>query len=270
MDYVDKLYDLIKKDNSPSTFYNNKELFLQLYYHNIDFVYGGPKVMDISKYILELNLDDENEEFPYINSKIFSAFNRYEQNITQSVYLGSKFDDDYIETLYKMIDDYYIFNKYKDNVSLDHLYNENTFIRDCTGAMMILLNNSFFNISNENITKMINSIKNNKYLQNIINSGKSGKELLDKEYIYDYTSRYLFNSYFYNENSIENDELLIALKEGKINDKTTFEKIIKNIDIGFILDSFNNDLSSIIDIIEKTFDDEVFKINISKLIINKI
>ncbi len=270
MGTIDKIYELILKDNSINTFNNNEELFKHFFYHDMDLIYGDSKVMDIFKYILSLNLDDENEDYPYINSRIFNAFNIYEQKVTQSVYSKGEFNDDYVELLYKLMDDYYFLYEYKDNSSLYPLYNEDKLIRDCTGAMMILLNSSFFTISNENIKRMMGTIKNNKHLQKIIDSGSSGKELLDKEYIFDYTHRFLYNSYFYNEDSLESDDLLTAFKEGKIKDKETIKKILNSTDITFLLGTFSNKLSLIIDLIEKSFTDELERNNNIKKIIRKI
>ena len=270
MSTVSSIYELIQKDNSINTFNNNKELFLQFYYHDIDLIYGEPNVIDIFKYILSLNLNDENEEFPYINSKIFESFNKYEQMVTQKVYSGANFDDSYIEKIYKLIEDYYYMNKHKDKATLYKLYDENLLIRDVTGTMMVLLNSSFFNISNDNIKRMMEMIKNNKYLENIINSEKSVNGLLDKEYIYDYTSRFLFNSFFLNNDNIENDKLLIALKEGKIKDFEVFKRILTNTNINFIQMAFNNDLSLIINVIENNFEDELDRTKFCSTIINKL
>ena len=270
MSTVSNIYNLIKNDNSMNTFNNNQELFLDFYYHNLDLIYGEPNVIDIFKYILSLNIEEENEEFPYINSKIFEAFNKYEQFVTQKVYGGFRFDDVYIEKIFKLIDDYNFMSQYKNQGTLNKLYDEYLFIRDITGSMMVLLNSSFFNLSNENIKKMENSIRNNKYLEKIIEKGQSGEKLLDKEYIYDYTSRFLFNSFFLNDENIENDQLLIALKNGKITDKETFKRILLNTDINFIQIAFDNDLTAIINVIENIIKDELDRNNLCNTVINKL
>ena len=87
MDNIKQIYELIKKDNSIKTLENNEELFEEFYYHNMQIEYYGIKVIEIYKYLLSLNLDDENEKYPYINSKIIEDFNNYEQRVTEKVYI---------------------------------------------------------------------------------------------------------------------------------------------------------------------------------------
>ena len=60
--------------------------------------------------------------------------------------------------------------------------------------MIAALNYSFFKISNDKIIQMVNIIKNNSYLRNIIEIGKNKKTLLDSDYIIQYVSKFLFNS----------------------------------------------------------------------------
>lgn len=65
---------------------------------------NGYKVIEIYKYLLSLNLEDDNEIFPYINSRIMKDFNDYEIDITQSVYMGDfQTSQDYIDLIYKLI-----------------------------------------------------------------------------------------------------------------------------------------------------------------------
>lgn len=56
METIDILDKLIKSDNSPMTFQNNKELFSQFFLHDMSIRYGGKKVMNIYQYLLSLNL----------------------------------------------------------------------------------------------------------------------------------------------------------------------------------------------------------------------
>ena len=180
MNTVDKIYELISKDNTINTFNNNLELFQEFYYHNMMIRYNGAKVIEIYKYLLSLNISEYHETMPYINSKIFEDFNNYELLVTQSVYSNhTSIDDDYVDLLYNLINEYNQFKLYENQGLLTKLLSENRFIRDYTGSMMIILNSSFFKLSNENIEKMMDSIKNNSYLQNIIEEGKMGKQLLD-------------------------------------------------------------------------------------------
>ena len=91
MNTVEKLYELIKKDNSINTLKNNKDLFLDFVYHYMSIQYNGLKVIDIYKYILSLNLADDNEFLPYINSKIMDDFNNYEHHY-ENVYSSLEFN----------------------------------------------------------------------------------------------------------------------------------------------------------------------------------
>jgi hypothetical protein len=254
MSNIEQIYELIKNDNSIKTLENNEELFKEFYYHNMQIGYYGIKVIEIYKYLLSLNLDEENEKYPYINSKIIEDFNNYEQKVTQWVYQKDrKPDDSYVEILYNLIDNYNFFKKYKTN--LYKIIDEKKFIRDYTAAMIIILNKSFFEISKENILKMHESIKNNDYLKTIFEDNEK-KELLDKDYIFEYCSRYLFTKQFSFEENIKEDMLLKNLKDGKIKDKNVIKKILKNTDSNYIMEAFGNDLKNLIDMIEKITEDE--------------
>lgn len=271
MNVVDKIYELINKDNSINTFNDNLDLFQEFYYHNMMIRYNGPKVIEIYKYLLSLNISEDHEKFPYINSKILEDFNRYELIITQSVYNKSEqIDDNFVDMLYKLINEYNQFKLYENQGSLTKLLDENHFIRDYTGSMMVILNSSFFKLSNENIKKMMDSIKNNSYLQNVVEEGKMGKQLLDIDYIFQYTTRFLFNAHFINEENLNNDLLLNSIKNSRIKDRNTLKKIFKNVDIYVLLSCFENKLSPIIDMLEQSFEDEFYKIELFKIIYNKL
>lgn len=268
MNIVDKLYDLIKKDNSINTLNTNKDLFIKFYYNFMNIEYYGFKVIDIYKYLLSLNLDDNNELLPYINSKIIADFNKYEQFITQNVYFNNfTCDDNYIKLIESLIENYYYFSKYRDNSKLDKLISELNFIRDYTASMMIILNSSFFSISNENIHKLVNYIRNNEYIKNICEFGLK-KGLLDKDYIFQYISRYLFTEVFINYNNLDNDYLLNKLINGEIKDKLLFEKIIKNMNFRYLIVIFDKSLTKFINVLDKVSDDPLFKINLFKYMFN--
>ena len=217
MDIIETIYKLIKQDSSINTFNDNKELFKSLYYRNPSIYFDGDKVIDIYRYILSLNIDEYDEDFPYFNSRIYEDFNRYIMYVTQGVYSKEvRVDDAYVEKLFKLIDTYYEFQSLGIKGELNNLVSENTFIRDCTGSMIIILNSSFFSISNDNINKLMDYVKDNKYLMSIINSGSMGEEMMDRDYLFQYSSRFLFNSAFVSEENIQNDSLLIAIKEGYV------------------------------------------------------
>lgn len=250
MDIIETIYKLIKQDSSINTFNDNKELFKSLYYRNPSIYFDGDKVIDIYRYILSLNIDEYDEDFPYFNSRIYEDFNRYIMYVTQGVYSKEvRVDDAYVEKLFKLIDTYYEFQSLGIKGELNNLVSENTFIRDCTGSMIIILNSSFFSISNDNINKLMDYVKDNKYLMSIINSGSMGEEMMDRDYLFQYSSRFLFNSAFVSEENIQNDSLLIAIKEGKICDFKTLHKIIDKTNIFHLDYCFEDGLSSFVDMI---------------------
>ena len=270
MNTVEKLYELIKKDNSINTLNNNKDLFLDFVYHYMSIQYNGLKVIDIYKYILSLNLADDNEFLPYINSKIMDDFNNYEQYLLFSPFMNKfKLDDNYIELIIKLINDYSFFSKYEDNTLLDKLIDNHKFIRDYTSSMIVILNSSFFLLSKENIKILINHIKNNEYLKNTINNGL-GDCLLDKDYIFEYCSRYLFTNEFINYDSYKDDILLKSLKEGKIKDKELLKRIIKNTHIAYLVEVFDLSISNFIDMLDSISNDDLFKVIMFNQVLTKI
>ena len=76
--------------------------------------YYGIKIIAIYKYLLSLNIDEYHETMPYINSKIIEDFNKYEIEVTQSVYMRDcQKDDNYVELLFNLIKEYYEFKPYE-------------------------------------------------------------------------------------------------------------------------------------------------------------
>lgn len=249
MKTIDILDKLIKSDNSPLTFQNNKELFSQFFLHDMSIRYGGKKVMNIYNYLLSLNLP---EDLHYVYLNIFNDFNYYEQYVTQSIYMNvTKANDLYVDTLEELIEYYNLLKSYASKYNISNLINENQFVRDYTGTMMILLNKGFFKISSENIKKMINYIKDNSYLQNALINGYNDFKFLDKEYIIDYVKRFLINADLID--NLDNDYLLMAMKRGMIKDKNLFLKILDKININFLDLILDNGASSFVDILELTF-----------------
>ena len=86
MNIVDKIYELILQDNTVNTFNNNSDLFQEFYTRFMSIQYNGIKVMKIYEYLLSLNIDEYHETMPYINSKIFGYFNKYEMFLVHSAY----------------------------------------------------------------------------------------------------------------------------------------------------------------------------------------
>lgn len=249
METIDILDKLIKSDNSPLTFQNNKELFSQFFLHDMSIRYGGKKVMNIYNYLLSLNLP---EDLHYVYLNIFNDFNYYEQYVTQSIYMNvTKANDLYVDTLEELIEYYNLLKSCASKYNISNLINENQFVRDYTGTMMILLNKGFFKISSENIKKMINYIKDNSYLQNALINGYNDFKFLDKEYIIDYVKRFLINADLID--NLDNDYLLMAMKRGMIKDKNLFLKILDKININFLDLILDNGASSFVDILELTF-----------------
>lgn len=251
METIDIIDQLIKSDSSPVTFQNNQELFSKFFLHDMSIRYGGRKVMNIYNYLLSLNQPDA---LHYVYLQIFNDFTYYEQYVTQSIYmLKTEANDLYVDTLEELIAYYNLLKGYALKYNIPNLINENQFVRDYTGAMMILLNKGFFKLSTENIKKMINYIKDNSYLQNVLINGYMDFKFLDQEYIIDYVKRFLINSDLIGD--IDNDFLLMAIKRGRIKDKNLFLKILDKININFLDLILDNGASSFVDILELTFPD---------------
>lgn len=249
METIDILDKLIAYDSSPLTLENNQKLFSKFFLHDMSIRYGGKKVINIYNYLLSLN---KPEALHYVYLQIFNDFNYYEQYVTQSIYMNvTKANDLYVDTLEELIEYHNLLKSYASKYDISNLINENQFVRDYTGTMMILLNKGFFKISSENIKKMINYIKDNSYLQNALINGYKDFKFLDQEYIIDYVKRFLINADLIAD--LDNDYLLMTMKGGWIKDKNLFLKILDKININFLDLILDNGVSSFVDILELTF-----------------
>ncbi len=270
MNVVDEIYLLIKNDKSRHTLDNNIDYFQKFYYSSMC-INNDYRVIEIFKYLLSLDLTDDFEPMPYLISKIFKSFNDYEMMLTQYCYLkDANLNSEYVKSLFSLINDYYSFINYAENATLTKLIDELNFTRDYTGSMMITLNASFFELPVDMIQQMFLLIKNNIYLQDIIKKGTMNKKMLDLEYIHDYLNRFLFTAEFMNKENINNDELMISLKNGKITDYETLLKITKKCPIEYLLNDEKQGISSFLDIVNKALKDPyerqiVFNTFLSKL-----
>ena len=255
MNVVDEIYLLIKNDKSRHTLDNNIDYFQKFYYSSMS-INNDYRVIEIFKYLLSLDLTDDFEPMPYLISKIFKSFNDYEMMLTQYCYLkDANLNSEYVKSLFSLINDYYFFRKYAENGTLTQPIDELNFTRDYTGSFMVTLNASFFELSVDMICQMFLLIKNNIYLQDIIKKGTMNKKMLDLEYIHDYLNRFLFTAEFMNKENINNDELIISLKDGKITDYETLLKITKKYPIEYLLNDEKQGISSFLDIVNKVLKD---------------
>ena len=255
MNVVDEIYLLIKNDKSRHTLDNNIDYFQKFYYSSMS-INNDYRVIEIFKYLLSLDLTDDFEPMPYLISKIFKSFNDYEMMLTQYCYLkDANLNSEYVKSLFSLINDYYFFIKYAENGTLTQLIDELNFTRDYTGSFMVTLNARFFWLPVDMICQMFLLIKNNIYLQDIIKKGTMNKKMLDLEYIHDYLNRFLFTAEFMNKENINNDELMISLKNGKITDYETLLKITKKCPIEYLLNDEKQGISSFLDIVNKVLKD---------------
>ena len=265
MSTVDLIYELIKKDNSVNTLNNNKDLFIKFYYNEMSLYYGSNKVKEIYKYLLSVDVDPEI--FPTLKRDIFSDFNRYETNITQAFYMGKfEINNDVIKKLYELIELYNDFKVYDIN---NQMISIDKFTRDYTGSMIIALNKGIFNIDKNYIKSMVECIKNNIYIKNIVNNNIPNG-IMDRDYIFQYLSRFLFTSEFVNIDSLNNDLLLKSLFNGVIKDKKFIKKAFNSVDIGLIFSNMDISVSDIIDMLDNVFDSELEKIDFFKTIYAKL
>lgn len=255
MNVVDEIYLLLKNDKSRHTLDNNIDYFQKFYYSSMS-INNDYRVIEIFKYLLSLDLTDDFEPMPYLISKIFKSFNDYEIMLTQYCYLkDANLNSEYVKSLFSLINDYYFFINYAKNAALTSLIDELNFTRDYTGSFMVTLNASFFWLPVSIIQQMFLLIKNNIYLQDIIKKGTMNKKMLDIEYIHDYLNRFLFTAEFMNKENINNDELMISLKDGKITDYETLLKITKKCPIEYLLNDEKQGISSFLDIVNKALKD---------------
>ena len=265
MSTVDLIFELIKKDNSVNTLNNNKDLFIKFYYNEMSLYYGSNKVKEIYKYLLSVDVD--LEIFPTLKRDIFSDFNRYETNITQAFYMGKfEINNDVIKKLYELIELYNDFKVYDIN---NQMISIDKFTRDYTGSMIIALNKGIFNIDKNYIKSMVECIKNNIYIKNIVNNNIPNG-IMDRDYIFQYLSRFLFTSEFVNIDSLNNDLLLKSLFNGVIKDKKFIKKAFNSVDIGLIFSNMDISVSGIIDMLDNVFDSELEKIDFFKTIYAKL
>lgn len=267
MDIVDRLYELVKDNNSPSIFEENKDLFREFYHNYMHIDFYGEKVITIYKYLLSINIPEGHEEMPFVSYNIIEDINIHEQMVTQSVYSEDfEVNDTYCDRLFDLIELYDEFRKLPMDSSMNKLTNNNKLVRDYTGAMIVALNKGFLELSNEKILAMSNSIKNNEYLKSVIETGMKD-ELLDKDYIFQYLTRYLFNAEFINEDDLENDQLLKALNESKIKDYNLLKKIFEKLNSDMLIRFLNKgNLTSTLDLIENVTGDEYKR----KVLFNKV
>lgn len=267
MDNVNYILEQIQKDNTINTYLNNKEAFKKFYFDNMSMGINrfGTKVIEIYQYMLSYDLDDE--DISLYKSTIFKDFYDYEQEVTQEPYFKDcKIDDFYIEKFDELIKNY---NKLKCLDVENRMLHYDLFIRDITASMIICLNKSFFSLSTENVMKMMNMIRNNDYLKQIIKKDDK-MDLMDKDYISQYITRFLFTDEVVNVDELKNDMLINAFKKGEITNKQIIKAIIKLININHIKYVFDDGLSSLADIIEKYFDDEYEQKNMFKIIYDKL
>lgn len=270
MDCVKQLYELIQKDRTKNTFINHQELFQEFYYHYMSIRYYGVEVLDIYRYLLSLHISEDHETMPYINSNIIEDFNRYISYMTQSVYRKDvTVSDQDVDHFFHVIQTYYEFQPYEKLSALNRLEDEMHFIRDYTGAMMVMLNSFFFQLSLDHIKQLMNSVMNNAYLKQMIEKGYQNPEWMDQDYIYQYTSRFLLNADFMNEKNVENDFLLQALKEGKIKNKKILKEIVSHTNMDLFVSFFHDQLSGFVDALEKTFPDPFDRMEIFSILKQK-
>lgn len=260
-DIVEKIYNLIKEDSSPNTFYNNLDLFEYFYRHEMNLLYGNKKILDIYKYLVTIDVDVER--FPTLKYHIFTDFERYAQMYTYKFYDIKKSENPelQIDGLFKLIDSYRYLKQFdKENM----MYNEITFLRDCTCSMILSLNKDFFQLSSDTIKKLISNVKNNSYLNYLINQQQMNC-LLDKDYIFQYVDKFLASQIFVSPDSIADDELLKALFDGKIKKTEIVEYFFKKINATVLLQFLGGDFSKVIDLFDSINLDEVKR----KIIFNK-
>ena len=126
MDIIDKLFELVKDNNSPSIFEENKDLFREFYHNYMHIDFYGEKVITIYKYLLSINIPEGHEEMPFVSYNIIEDINIHEQMVTQSVYSEDfEVNDTYCDRLFDLIELYDEFRKLPMDSSMNKLTNNN-------------------------------------------------------------------------------------------------------------------------------------------------
>ena len=253
MDIITKLYELIIKDPGIQTFNDNKELFYNYYYNVLDVYYYNPRNITIYEYLLKNNIEDES--MPFLKSMIFYNYHRLEQRITQNVYI---MDSKQIPpSSYKELESYY--NRLKKLDFDGKMINYDTFTRDLTASMIVYLNKYFFTMEIDDIKYMLDKIQNNSFLNQIIQTEDELK-MMDKNYLFQYISRFMFTKEFLNLGSLEHDLVLNSFKSGNIKNREVVKKIITSLNISQFSTVFDQGLKEFATILDIYFkDDELSK-----------
>lgn len=261
---TDEIFNLISKDNSINTFNNNIELF-QNFYFNIPYIKLNTKVIEIFKYLLKLNINDDYN-FPTLYNNIGKKINDYIDTIAFNFHRKDNIVNNDTIQIFEIAANWYYELKPLDSNNV--LYSEKIFTREITSAMILALNKSFFELSNENILMLLNNIKNNMYIESQIKN--TNFNLLDKDYLFQYLTRFLFNQEFIDIDYYEDDLLLKSILDGDIKDIKFFEKCIKHLNENIILDYYENDLSKFTNALNLITDDLYYKKAIFNIVYNKI
>ena len=264
MQQIDKIFELISNDNSINTFNNNIELF-QKFYFEIPYINLNTKVIEIFKYLLKINIHDDYN-FPNLYNNIGKKINDYINTIAFNFHRKDNIVNNDTIQIFEIAANWYYELKPLDSNNV--LYSEEIFTREITSAMILALNKSFFELSNNNILMLFNTIKNNKYIENQIHN--TNMNLLDKNYLFQYLSRFLFNQEFIDIDYYKDDLLLKSILNGDIKEINFFEKCIKHLDVDIILDFYEEDLSKFTNTLNKITDDLYYKKNIFNIVYNKI
>lgn len=255
MNLAGRLCSLIKEDPSINTFNNNKKIFYKYYYHYLGNNHHDVNNIEIYEYLLKNDIKDDYN-MPLLRTFIFESFSKFEQDVTQDIYYNNPPSIIHVNSSpfnYRLLEEAYArLKKYdKDGKMLDY----DTFMRDLTESMIVYLNKKFFTTDIEDIKYMINKIQNNAFINRIIESS-SKHNYLNKSYVFQYISRFLFTREFLNLGSLEGDSFLNAFKNGKIHNREVIAKIIKYINLDHFDSVFEYGISSFLDILDKTFKDD--------------
>ena len=264
MQQIDKIFELISNDNSINTFNNNIELF-QKFYFEIPYINLNTKVIEIFKYLLKINIHDDYN-FPNLYNNIGKKINDYINTIAFNFHRKDNIVNNDTIQIFEIAANWYYELKPLDSNNV--LYSEEIFTREITSAMILALNKSFFELSNENILILLNNIKNNMYIESQIKN--TNFNLLDKDYLFQYLTRFLFNQEFIDIDYYEDDLLLKSILDGDIKDIKFFEKCIKHLNENIILDYYEDDLSKFTNALNLITDDLYYKKAIFNIVYNKI
>lgn len=268
MELEEKLYDLIKKDDSKETFLKNIDLFKEFYKdRHLYFLtkFNDEKVFEIFKFMLK---NESGEIFEYFHAEILKnikfSFDKIEYIYHAKDKKITEYDIDYI---FEMISRYQEINnlirkeEYQNklddyNKSMINTFNEDLFMRDMVTSLILILEKGIFTIPSEKIIKTIDYLNNSSWIKEATNLNQY-HDMLTRDFVYQYITKYLSVKDFSIPEDNQ-DNLLKNIFTGQVQDEKLIKQIIKEADLNYIYESiYDQKIENLVNFLETNNYDEV-------------